>query len=285
VEVAGGHHVTMVGRVGDDYLVVTSDRGYENWRLRRVSRTGEQTRLAGGPASQPAAHLADGGGHVVLEGYRRGGSVLRVLDTTTGELVARRDFLYVQVLDVASRRMVIGQWQNGESRARTFWWNPFNDKTVRIAARAGYIADVSADRIGVFLDDPYLGGCQKVMTLSTPRELVWRSCDDAVMSFSPHARRMVTTHILSDGAGPRVVQVRGRRGRVLDTYHAQWFGVMHWENDRRLLLQAAGPRAVAMTRCTLRRCERISRLHPTRDGEPWSSMPLWMFAPESLLDR
>lgn len=285
VTVTGGANASMVGRSGDDYLVVTSDRNYENWRLVRVTAAGEQATVAGGPGTQPPATLADGGAHVVLEAYRRRGNVLRVLDAVSGEQVARRAFPYVSVLDFGERRMVVGQWENRSTPARTFWWNPFTDKLARIAGKAGYIADISADRVGVFLDDPYLGGCQKVMTLSTPRRTMWRSCDDAVMSFSPTGKRMVTSYILNDGPGPGMIQVRGAAGRLLDTYRARWFGTMHWENDQRLLLQAATRRTVAMTRCTLRKCERISKLYRTDGRDPWTVMPLWRFADESLLDR
>lgn len=285
VDVAGARYVTLLGRSGDDYVVVTSDRNFSNWRLQRVSPLGEQTVVAHGRASQPSARLADGGGHVVLEVQRRRGTVLRVLDAVTGRLVARRAFGYVSVLDFGPRRMVLGQWEQGGMPARTFWWNPFNDRTPRIARHSGYIADVSADRVGVFLGDPYRGACQKVMTLSRPRTTLWRSCTERALAVSPDGKRLVSTHILSDGPGPFVIQVRAQRGRVLDTYRSQWFGTLHWENNRRLLLQVAGRKVAAMARCTVRSCERISEVHQLDRRDPWDAMPIWQFAPESLLDR
>jgi hypothetical protein len=285
VVVTGASHVSMVGRSGEDYLVMTSDENHENWRLQRVTAAGEQSTVAGGPSAQPVATLAAGGAHVALEGYQRRGILLRVLDTHTGEVVGRRESGYVSVLDFGERRMVVGQWENGTTPSRTFWWNPFNGKVAKIADKAGYIADIDADRVGVFTADPYLGGCQKVMTLSTPRRTLWRSCDDLVMAFSPTAKRMVTSYILNDGPGPGLVQVRGAHGRLLDTYRARWFGTMHWETDERLLLQVGTKQSVAMTRCTLRACERISRLYRTDGRDPWSVMPVWDFADESLLDR
>ncbi len=291
VKVTGSPSVTLVGRLGEDYLVMTSDQDHQEpytpgWQLRRVTRTGEQTVVAGGPNEQPErAHLARDEAHVVLESYGRRGSVLRVLDTSSGDVVARRTFPNASVLDVAQRRMVVGQWADGAAPSRTFWWNPFTDSTRRIAGLTGYIADVSTDRLGLLTGDPYQGGCQKVVRLSRPREVVWRSCSDLAMAFSPTGRRMVTGHILQDGPGPLMVQVRGARGGLLDTYRSEWFGAIHWESDRRLLLQAAGTKAVAMTRCTLRACERISPLRLTGDREPWDVMPLWQFADESLYDR
>lgn len=257
VRVTGSPSVTLVGRVGEDYLVLTSDLDHQEpytpgWQLRRVTRTGEQIVLFGGPSEQPEqALLAEGGAHVVLESAGGKGSLLRVLDTVTGDLVAKRSFPNASVLDFAQRRMVIGQGETRSVQPRTFWWNPFNDRTTRIAGMAGYIADVSTDRVGIFTGDPYVSGCQKVVRLSRPNEVIWRSCG----------------------------------GRLLDTYRAEWFGAIQWESDRRLLLQAAGRKAVAMTRCTLSSCERISPLRQIGDREPWEVMPVWQFADESLQDR
>ena len=69
---------------------------------------------------------------------------------------------------------------------------------------------------GVYLGDPYMDGCQKVMALSAPRTRLWRSCDDRVLEFSPNGKRMVTTHILSDGAGLSKVDPKAAR---LPAYH------------------------------------------------------------------
>jgi len=282
-----GAHVSMVGRSGADYLVQATDRDYRNWRLLRVTRRGATTRITGGPGHAPELLPADGGAHVVALGYtRKDRAWLRVFDTSDGTLVRRRAFgRTVNLLDFGSRRMVLAEWGTRARQQRTFWWNPFNDKTSKIADKPGYLADISADRFGVHLGDPYLGGCQKVMTLSKPRTRLWRSCEDRALSFSPTGRRMVSTDILSDGPGPRLVQVRKAGGRVLDTYRSVWFGVLAWETDKQLVLQVGDRRTVAMVRCTLQRCERISKLYRTRGRDPWVVMPSWSFAPESLLDR
>jgi hypothetical protein len=123
------------------------------------------------------------------------------------------------------------------------------------------------------------------MTLSAPRTSLWRSCEDRALSFSPTGKRMLTTYILSDGPGPDMVQVRAQRGRLLDTYRARWFGFDVWETDQRLLLQVANARAVGVVRCTLRSCERVSELYLTRGRDPWTALPMWTFADESLLDQ
>lgn len=286
IEVAA-HHVRMVGRSTPDYLVMTSDANYENWRLLRVTGAGATERIAGGPRSWPEFRLSDGGAHVALLTYTHDDkALLRVVETATGDVVRARTFPQsVSPLDFGSRRMVLGDWGSGRRSARTYWWNPFSNRTLTIAEKAGYIADISADRFGFFTKDPYLGGCQKVMTLSRPRTLLWRSCDDVALSFSPNGKRIVSTYILTDGPGPGMVQVRGARGRVLDTYRARWFGFVKWETDRRLVLQVGSRRSVAAVRCTLESCERVSKLFRTGEREPWMVMPPWSFAPESLLDR
>jgi hypothetical protein len=282
-----GANVWMLGRSGGDYLVLTSNADYRRWRVLRVAADGTRTRVAGGSGDQPVAVLADGGAHMVLQTYNRYDRVvLRVVDTADGAVARRRTFpTSVSPLDFGTRRMVLTQWGRRPQQQRTFWWNPFTNRVAKIADRPGYVADISADRVGVFLRDPYLGGCQKVMTLAAPRTKLWRSCDDRALSFSPTGKRMVTTHILSDGPGPNLVQVRAARGRVLDTYRAAWFGFDVWENDQKLLLQVANARAVGVVRCTLRSCERVSKLYLTGGRDPWTAMPVWTFADESLLDR
>jgi len=282
-----GAHVAMLGRSGRGYLVQTTNPDYRRWRLLRVTREGTTTRIAGGRGYAPDLLAAEGGAHVVALGYtRKDRAALRVFDTRDGRLVRRRVFgRTVNPLDFGRRRMVLAEWGSRAKQQRTFWWNPFSDKTAKVADKPGYVADIAADRLGVHLGDPYLGGCQKVITLSTPRTRLWHSCEDRALSFSPNGKRMVSTDILSDGPGPRLVQVRGARGRVLDTYRSLWFGVLAWETDQGLLLQVGDRRTVAMARCTVRRCERISRLYRTRGREPWTVMPAWSFAPESLLDR
>lgn len=291
VKVTGSPTVTLVGRVGPDYLVVTSDSDHQEpyapgWQLRRVKGSGEQRVLLRRPGSDPPrALLAEGGAHVVLVSYRDDDVVVRVIDTATGDRDAKRVFPHGQVLDVARRRMVVTQWWDRSDEGRTFWWNPMNDRTPRIADQSGYIADVSADRLGLITSEAVKGGCQKVVRLSRPSQVLWRSCDDAAFAFSPTGERMVTVPIYSDGPFTPLIKIRAAGGRVLDRYRAEYFGTVHWESDRRLLLGVAGSQSAAMVRCTLRACERISPLSKLGDRDPQEAAPAWQFADESLHDR
>lgn len=275
----GAPRVTMLGRHADDYLILATDSEYRRWRVVRVADDGTTNRVLGGPGYPPDLLLADGGAHVVINRYVRGRARLGVFATSTGDLVRQRTFRgTVTPLDFGVRRMVLSEWGSKPRQQRTFWWNPFRNAAAPIADKPGYIADITADRLGLSLGDPYQDGCQEVVRLSAPRTRLWHSCRDSAQSFSPNGKRMVTAHILTDGPGPYVVQVRGARGRVLDTYRSKWFGLMEWESDRHLVLQTAGPRNVAIVRCTLVGCERVTRLWSTEKRDPWMAMPAWSFA-------
>jgi hypothetical protein len=222
--------------------------------------------------------LDDTGFRFVVVGYPRDGRArLTVRDSVTGEVVRSRSFPYaVDVLDYSEGRMVLSEFTS--ARSRTFWWNAESNSTGRISKRPSYFADIAANRLGQFLGDPYQGGCQRVVKLSRPGVEVWRSCRDRVFSVSPDARRMVTGHILTDGPGPRVIQVRAGGGRVLETYRSEWFGFMEWETNRKLLLAASGPSSVAAVRCTLAACERASKTYKRDGRDPWEVMR-WAFPP------
>jgi hypothetical protein len=119
--------------------------------------------VVGGPAAQPVAVLADGGRHLVLQTYTRDDrALLRVVDTADGELVRRRKFgLTVGPLDFGKRRIVLTEWGQRPRQQRTFWWKPFTNRVARIADRPGYIADVSADRVGVSSATPTWTGARR----------------------------------------------------------------------------------------------------------------------------
>jgi len=266
----------LLGRSGVDYVATTSDENDENVRLVRVDREGTVTRVRSLGNLSPEAHLSATGARVALESWtRRDGTRVQVVDTRSGLVVRSRAFGGpVEVLSHARRRLVLSEFTS--ERTRTFWWNPFSNTTTRISRLPGYRADIPQNRLGLFEGDPYSGGCQRVVRLDRPSTMVWRSCSEIVFELSPDAGRMVTGHILSDGPGPRVIQVRRGDGRLLRTYRAEWFGSLRWETDRRLLMQVGGTKAVAAVRCTLRGCERASKLFPRNGREPWNVMR-WSF--------
>ena len=152
---------------------------------------------------------------------------------------------------------------SGWSPARTIWWNFRTDRTRQVVARTGGVADIAADRLGSYTGDPYAGGCYVLSSLTHPRDILWRSCGERAVEFSPDGRRVATVGILDDGLGPTRVTVRRvSHGAALARYAAKWFGAIRWESDTALLLDANGERKSATVRCVLAECERATDLEP-----------------------
>jgi hypothetical protein len=76
----------------------------------------------------------------------------------------------------------------------------------------------------------------------------------------------------------RVVMIADRPGYVADVSADPGRRVPPRPLPRRLL-------AVGVVRCTFRSCERVSKLYRTGGRDPWTAMPVWTFADESLMDR
>jgi len=191
---------------------------------------------------------------------------LRVWSAADGHRQATRRFRgSVTILDFDARRMVLGS----SGPDRTFWWSSRTDHTRRISDRAGYDADIRADRLAVFTKDPFLDGCSVVSRLSAPRRTLWRSCRERVQVFGPAGGRLASIPILTDGLGPRDVFLRSTGGRLLAHYRtAGWFGAVDWESATALLLDTNGSAKSATVRCVVADCERASRLRPVPQLQP-----------------
>ncbi|MFC7495681.1 MULTISPECIES: hypothetical protein [unclassified Nocardioides] len=239
----------LLGRSGTAYVVAASGR------LLRMEDDGTRTQIAS-TADDAELQLSGDGAHVIVTRFQRGGrSQVTVLDAETGARVARRTFPdYAAVIDADGGRAVLSTWSPG----RTLWWDFEEDSTSRIVGRPAGHADIRADRLATFTGDPYDGGCTVVTSLTRPRRELWRSCQEAVIAFSPNGRRMATVHILTDGLGPGEVHARTIGGRRIATYAAYWFGSVEWETDRVLLVDAHTKRRAALVRCDAAECERAS---------------------------
>lgn len=253
-----GRFVNLLGRVGDEYLVRTIPSDYRSWRLLRIDRDGNAVELMDGGRNIPLAIASDDGSHVALIRFGQDRSRLTVADSWDGAVLRDRRFLgHLEVMDYGPRRLVLTQWPG--PRSRTFWWNPHNNRQVRISNRPALLADVSADRVSLFLG--HVSDCLRVAPLSEPRRRLWRSCRDRVIAFSPDGRRMITG-LQGDDHFPPVVQVRRIHGRLQATYRAKAIGFAVWENNRSVLIEAMGRSYTAVVRCTPRQqCERATRLH------------------------
>lgn len=268
VRVEEGRHLWLLGRSGRAYVLMALDRDYEQWQLLRVHRDGRTRVLADGDRFPADPQLSHDGSHVVLSRFGDKHTRIRVLDARSGELLRVRTFSgFPTVVEYTDRRVILSFWSS--RRTGTLSWNPRTNRTVRIADQPAYIADVSADRLGLFISEAP-EACQRVVRLSDPSQTLWHSCRNRALEFSPDGRRMITTHILSDGPGPRLIQVRRAHGRVLATYRSQWFGFLVWENRRSVLLETGGKEFTAAVRCTPPGdCERASKLFRNKGREPY----------------
>jgi hypothetical protein len=260
VPVRGPAHVWLMGRIGRGYLITTAGPNFRRYTVQLVRRDGAR-RVLQRFGDRTMATMSANGRHLALTTMARPGTEIRVVRTRTGELVLARTFgsSGVEVSDYGQRRLVITGLRGG-----TYWWNPVRNRLRLIVPRPAK-ADIAVDRL-VFLlphpDRPYRD-CQKTVRLSRPTEVLWRSCRNIPLNFSPDARRMLTVDIRADGIGPGTIQVRTARGRLVQTYRApMWFGFTEWESDTDLLLQPVGRKYLAAVRCTLGDgCERASRLY------------------------
>lgn len=161
------------------------------------------------------------------------------------------------MLDADESRAVL----TGTSPDRTLWWNYRSGATKRIVKRGGGTADIQADRLATLTGDPYEGGCTVVTKLSRPRAVLWRSCEDIPIAFSPSGRRMATVDLRADGLGPGEVTARRTKGgKTLATYQTYWFSSITWESNQALVMDANAKKRAATVRCEVDDCERASGL-------------------------
>lgn len=250
----------LLGPSGDDYLVQVS--GNDRSRVVRVAPDGSRTRVLTFPGSQQVS-LATDGAVLFRSVYRRvegrWRTVVRTHDPATGDLLDRRRFTgIVDVLDAYEGRVILG------TSARTIMWDLAADTTRWLVRQGGYVADLRADRFGTLTGDVYQGGCTVLRRVSAPGEVLSRSCDLQVVAVSPSGRRVAAIGILSDGIGPRVVDVLSDTGVRLAEYRvADWFGRIDFESNRALLLEANGRSRQAVVRCVSGTCERATGTRPT----------------------
>jgi hypothetical protein len=239
----------LLGKSGDEYVVASYPF------VVRVSADGTTERITRLHEAADPQLTADGE-DVLLSRVVQGRSIIRVVDSETGDQVTTHRFRgYVGVLDADESRAVL----TGTSPDRTLWWNYRSGATERIVNRGGGSADIRADRLATLTGDPYEGGCAVVTRLSRPHDVLWRSCEDIPVAFSPSGRRMATVYLLSDGLGPGEVTARTTKGgEALATYTAYYFGSLTWETNQALVMDATTKTRAATVRCVVADCERVS---------------------------
>ena len=238
----------LLGESGEQYVVASFPQ------ILRVSADGTTEEVARYSKSGDPM-LSSDGADVLVSRLVRARTMIRVVDATTGELVSTGRFSrYAAVLDAYDSRAVL----TATSPERVLAWNYRSGTTRQLLRRGGGTADIVADRLATLTGDPYDGGCTVVSRLTRPRSVLWRSCEEIPISFSPDGKRMVTVHLMTDGLGPGKVTLRTARGRALASYAAYYFGSIDWETNRSLLLDTHTRNRAAVVRCDGVDCERAS---------------------------
>ncbi|MDE0777910.1 hypothetical protein [Nocardioides sp.] len=247
----------LLGTSGEAYVVQVLRK--ERFQVVRVRPGAEEVRLV--QSSPEQVLLSDDGSTIaVLDKIARRTSI-DVRSAVDGELLATgRGFRgYPSLLDLDGDHLVVASFEEG---ATDYDWTTGSRTT--ITKRPVYRADISSDRMALFTDDPYDGGCTVVAPLTRPKKKIWRSCEEAVLRFSPDGKRMVNTYILADGLGPNRVSERKVRGRLLASYKVGgFFGAISWESETDLLIDANARKKAATVRCSAGDCERASDLRAT----------------------
>lgn len=254
-----GAVVRLIGSSADTYIVGTADDQGKDERLWRYAQDGSRTLLLRNRSIFEAVVSDDGSTVVVARAGGRNSTVL-VMDAATGDRIAKRRLAgWVSALDVEGDRVALGRW----NKPGTLIWRTDTDRLRRVSRLVGYAADLGRGRFAAYTGDPYDGGCSVVRTFGKGSKRVWRSCADRVAEFAQGGRRMATIDLLSDGIGPRQVTLRGSHGRTKATFDIRgWFGLMTFEPDGSLLMEASGLKKVATVRATPSGVERVTRLRP-----------------------
>jgi WD40 repeat protein len=186
-------------------------------------------------------------------------SLIEVRRTRDGRLVASREFVEpdagATIIEVSEDRLLFGRSRSG----RVHLWDL---KTGRLRQMADQNRKIYAGdlRLGLLAAFTTRGRrCSVVVPIADPDRVLWRSCRERVLAFSPDGRRMATTRKATDPSLPdlytmRYVGVRTLAGRLLGGFTARSFRDVRWESDTRLLLDTAGTTTTAIVRCVAGRC-------------------------------
>ncbi|WP_210438207.1 hypothetical protein [Nocardioides xinjiangensis] len=261
---------------GDDARVLgASDDGAWLAATWRTTRVGEQrgarvvrvradgtvgTVLVGFEALD--ALLSEDGSRLVTVGdLGRRRAAVTVRSATDGAEVASRTFRgYPEVLTADDRRVLV------RTAGRTAWWRVGSDRVRTLTRGLSGPASIEHDLFVTYTEDPYLGGCSRLVRLSDLATTLWRSCRQRVAAFSPDGTQVLSFHILTDGVGPGEIHLRTVRGTRLATWTTGWFGGWGWESPGTVLLRVNGRRTASVVRCTLARCENAT--DPVRVAAP-----------------
>lgn len=247
-------YLRLLGTSGDDYVAEVHDS--DGSRVERISPDGTRTaitqRVRGWlELSQDGDVLYD----VLSSGHD---SLVRARDAVTGEVEHRLPFgAPLTVVGADGDTAIL----SADGPDVTYRWDLDEpDVLEKLAGKASYDADVRGDR--------YVTGsgqgedfCTQVRSLSSPRRIVWSTCDHTVLELQTDTGRLIAGPSYLDGP-ISTVTLRAPRGRELvelGLARRAWFGPTVWEDADHVLAEVQTPDSVSWVRCDVEgACERAS---------------------------
>lgn len=262
----GGGRAEVLGRSGNAWLVGTSNvAGRSKFRIVRVKANDSVLVIKHGVSIFDLTVSENGKFFVHVGRGTQKAVPVRVFSSRTGDLKTEKNFAsYPTVMGMGGPDVLLSSWGPGDIGIRS--WDISSGVVTRISRQPANIVDIGSDLLATYTKDPYSGGCVRLSRLSSPQTLLWRSCRERIVAFSPDGGRMATVDLLSDGIGPWEVKEREIDGTLLGDYTTGWFGQVVFESSTALLLDVNGDTLAATVRCRGTACENAS--DPVRVQEP-----------------
>jgi hypothetical protein len=248
----------LVAKVRGGYVVGDRRRA----EVAFYDRDGVKRRLPG--ADDDTIVSADGRLYGTASLAGDGFTVVAVRRVEDGKQLAQRSFRswvdtnigsFAHPIDVDGSRMLIGG-----SGGRVVVWD-WRRGTTRDVIDDKWHLQVGSLSRGIAAGWTAPGErCTFVARLATPRQRMWKSCDEQVVALSPDGRRMVTTdrRVFLGFGRVRFLVMRTVTGRELGRWTAERFTDIRWETDSAISFRVDGARKTAMVRCTPKRCRAAS---------------------------
>lgn len=228
----------------DRRSVVVASYDESGSRIHRVRLDGSSRLLLQGRASGMVVSSCCGR----MARIDRSGSYPRldVYSTRTGRLLTRTTLgRGLEIHGYVRNRVLL------TGRGRTFWLNTATEQRTRVVEQRTFFANAAADILVLQVRDqrgPY-GRCMRYTTLSDPSATAWYSCGHRPAAASANGSRLLTVDLLSDGLGPRTVDLRRADGTLVHRYRTDLFGSAGFDRQGALVLSTQSRRSATVALC------------------------------------
>ncbi len=232
----------VLGR--DRTSVVVASYDGRVYRIHRVRLSGSSRMLVHGRVSGMVVSSCCGR---MARIDRSGSRVwLDVYSTRTGRVLTRVPVgRGLEILGYVRNRVLVA------GPGRTFWLNTVTKRRTRVANQRAFFANAAADTLVLQVrddDGPY-GFCLRYTSLSDPSATTWYSCEHRPAAVSGNGSRFLTIDLLTDGLGPRTVDLRSADGTQIHRYRTGLFGSVGFDRQGALVLSAQSRRSATIALC------------------------------------